>query len=190
MAKKELVSEETTTTEIAPVRDYSKAVQTFVDNGDMKAYLNLPSANGKWTLGQDKDPVPAGTKVVVDASSFQYGHVFWLGGRPIASVMASCAEAYPDVPEVQHDGSPIPPVAKLAPQYVFEVGFENGRKATVRGGTKGLLFVVQNLLDKIVQRAQAGETKLNPVVSLEVSSYTHPEHGLIHSPKCPVLGWV
>lgn len=189
MSKKELVNSEDTKA-VAPVRDYSHAVQQFVDNGDLKLYLNLPSANGKWTIGTDKDPVPNGTKVVVNASSFEYGHVYWLAGRPVASVMGSCAEEYPEVPTITHEGDPIPAAAKLAPQYLFEVGFDNGRTATVRGGTKGLLFVVQNLLDKIVQRAQAGETKLNPVVTLEVSSYTHKEHGLIHSPKCPVVGWV
>jgi hypothetical protein len=132
------INNETATENLpAVVPDYSKAMAQFEASGALTHYLNLPSAAaGKWTIGSDKDPVPAGTKVAVDAASFQYGWVYWLAGRPIATVMAPCTEPYPEAPTQTDEGGAIPPAARLSPQYSFTVAFDSGRKAVVRGGSR------------------------------------------------------
>jgi hypothetical protein len=41
----------------------------------------------------------------------------------------------------------------------------------------------------VIERDQQGATDVNPLVELRSSSYDHAEHGKIHTPKTPIVGW-
>jgi hypothetical protein len=162
--------------------------------------LNLPSKTGKWTIGRDQEAVPAGARVVMDPASIQMGFVAWYGGKSIASAMESIMSGrVAEPPVVDNEGEPLPtgtdpkgePLCKVSPQYQVTVTLEGsgGLKAIIRGGSVGFKFALEDVLQKIVLRARAGETRLSPVVELAVGSYVNA-YGKQYPPKFNVVNWM
>ena len=169
------------------------------DGQSAPLFINLPSKTGKWSVGRDQEALPAGTKVVMDPEALEIGWVAWYGGKNIANVMVDMLSGQaPEKPVADDEGKPLPsdvdpktgePLCKVSPQYVMGVTLEGGLRAIIRGGSVGFKFAIEDVLQKIVLRARAGETKLCPVLELAVGSYTNA-YGKQYPPKFNVVGWM
>jgi hypothetical protein len=155
-------------------------------------------SKGDWSVGQDKDPLPAGTYVVV-MDSMSRGWVKWVGNQIVDARVHAVTENLP-VPhrymlndldettwEKNPDGTPRDPWVRDYRVVLIQTSAPHGT-FTFIGASNGARVAMQDLCRAYsLDRHRFPDAM--PVVSLSVTSRQSKSYGVIKGPKFTVEGW-
>jgi hypothetical protein len=162
-------------------------LSTPQDNSGDFHYLKM-GKSGEWVYGADETEIDPNSAFVIDPDSYAQGFIAWGDGELLDEKMA-VAGAPPvtraDLPNVG---------AKWDDQVAFALkgveGKEDGMQFLYKVSSRGGKAAVAKLLSQIIERGQAGEMAICPVVLLETTSYKHKKFGKIFTPVLTVDEWV
>lgn len=151
-------------------------------------YLKM-SKTGDWVYGAEETEVGHDSAFVIDPDSYAQGFVAWDDGELIDEKMSVAGQApitkadLPDIGGVRWDS-----------QVAFALkgleGKEEGVQLLYKTSSKGGKAAVAELLSKIIDRGQAGEMEICPIVLLDTTSYKHKKYGKIFTPVLHVDEWI
>lgn len=153
--------------------------------GAMGGFLKFDFKDGSFSFGRDGDDV-TGDRAIINVRSLSHGWKLWAGGK-FTQTFVSIIDPLPTAPE-SVDGK-FPSEARAfagafyddgAPgeQFTFETNSYGGRKS------------VNDLIVKIMERANSNPAYMFPVVELHGQSYKNVKHGTtIFNPVFEVVAW-
>ena len=152
------------------------------------------SSEGIWCYGQDRTDVQPGSHWAVDVRSLKHGFIAWPPAtvkerKPLGERMVPASMPLPRQTELPDVGAP------YQLQFSFELlcmdGEDAGVMALYKNGSYGAKVIVQTLVEEIRKQAKRDQTKLCPVVKLEIRSYVHKEwKKTIYNPVLEITRWI
>jgi hypothetical protein len=161
----------------------------------------LKFSKGDWTVGQDADDMPAGTRLAADVENAELGWVRWYDRKPVERRMVAVVSGQrPPTREVlgHEDKALWPSDSSGRPQDPWQETYEipvreldgERREFLMTGSSKGFRDAFLSLMKQYGtdMRVQAGKT---PIVALGNDKYKHsnPEMGWIKTPTFLIVEW-
>jgi hypothetical protein len=166
----------------------AKAITPVSTGGDFQ-YLKMTKV-GEWVYGAEETEVGANSAFVIDPNTYAQGYVAWHNGELIAEQMSVAGEK----PVVLADCPELPAGVSYDAQVAFALkgieGSDEGVQLLYKVSSKGGKAAISTLLEQIIERGEAGEQDLCPIVVLDTSSYKHKKYGKIYTPVMTVDEWV
>ncbi len=169
---------------------------TIQGTGGVAAGLPFLSINaaGLWGFGQDRIEVEANSLWAIDVRTWKQGYIAWPGQgakerKPLGERMVPASAPMPDITTLPNVGQP------YQVQFSFELlcmsGQDAGTKVLYKNGSYGCKVAVQDLVEKVNAQALVDQTKLCPVVMLEIRSYYHTEWKKdFYNPILKIQKWI
>lgn len=153
------------------------------------AYLKMDKT-GCWIYGEDDTEVDPNSTFVINPSSYVQGFIAWDDGELVDERMAQAGTPPILLSEL--------PALEGGVRWDAQVGFtlrgvegdEDGVILNYKSSSRGGKKAISGLLTEIIERGQAGETALCPIVELDNDSYKHKKFGKIYVPILRVVEWV
>lgn len=156
-------------------------------------FLSINNA-GLWGFGQDRIEVEAGSLWAVDVRTLKHGYIAWPGQqakerKPLGERMVPASQPLPVLATLPDVGQP------YQLQFSFELlcmsGQDEGTAVLYKNGSYGARVAVQELVAKVGAQARNDQSKLCPVVTLEIRSYFHTEWKKdIYNPILQIQKWM
>ena len=152
------------------------------------------NGDGIWAYGQDRTEVEEASLWAVDIRSWQHGYIAWPPNtskdrKPLAERMVPASSPLP----LSRRCRRFPWSYQL--QFAFELlcmtGEDAGTMALYKNGRYGAKVIVQTLVEEVRKQAKVDQSKLCPVVELEIRSYFHQEwKKTIYNPVLQIHKWI
>jgi hypothetical protein len=152
------------------------------------------NGDGIWAYGQDRTEVQEGSLWAIDIRTWQHGYIAWPPNtskerKPLGERMVPASSALPDLASL-----PVVPVPYQL-QFAFELlcmtGEDSGTMALYKNGSYGAKVIIQTLVEEVRKQAKADQTRLCPVVELQIRSYFHQEwKKTIYNPVLQIHKWI
>lgn len=170
--------------------------------GEQASASNLPFLKfqkGEWTVGQNDDEVPTGTRFVADMGTLKAGWVRWWNGKPTESEMVSIALGHtppkrhelpdndPDQWERDQNGPRDPWQFTNTLELVNPADPDDRVMLSV--SSRGGINAVGALCKAYGSHIRHAPDEL-PVIALESDSYKHTQYGKVYVPLLRVTAWV
>jgi hypothetical protein len=156
-------------------------------------FLSINS-NGVWYHGQDRTEVEEGSHWAIDIRTWKHGYIAWPGQqakerKPLGEKMVPASSKLPDLATLPDVGQP------YQLQFAFELlcmsGADAGVVALYKNGSYGAKVIVQDLVERVRAQARIDQTRLCPVVVLDIRSYEHKEwKKTIYNPVLQIQKWI
>jgi hypothetical protein len=187
-------------TQLATVNENAfLAAAASMAGGDQKPILKF--SKGDWTVGQEDEDVPIGTRLAADIVNAEWGWIRWHDNKPVERrmVLVASGQQSPtrdalghedkDLWKVGSDGKPQDPWQRTIEIPVRELDGEKrefllaGSSNGFQGGCKALFAAFGKGM-----RENAGKV---PVIELGMSKYKHKnsEYGVIKTPEMAIVEW-
>ena len=150
--------------------------------------------SGVWAFGQDRTEVEAGSQWAIDIRSWKHGYIAWPDQKtkerkPLGERMVPASQPLPALASLPDVGQP------YTLQFSFELlcmsGEDSGIVALYKNGSYGAKVIVQDLVEKVRAQAKIDQTKLCPLVVLDIRSYFHAEWKKdIYNPVLQIQKWI
>jgi hypothetical protein len=154
----------------------------------------LKCAKGEWIYGADDTEVEEDSLWAVNPLSFEHGWVAWGSkerkneGVNVGEIMVPAVQPLPDelaLPEVNGDWS-----KSISFQLSCVSGEDEGTQVLYKANSHGAKKAYAVILELIVDKIDAGDSEIVPIVLLETDSYKHATYGKIHTPILEVKKWI
>jgi len=143
--------------------------------------------DGTWVVGVNNEPVSDGTQALVHLDKLRAGYVAWKAGRPVGEEMRSLLLEGPV------DPSSLPPVDAprgWEPQIAIGMTLlDDGLEVEFKSSSVGGRQAFASLLKAIYRQRLENQDEIVPVVSLTKGQYTHPDYGVVYTPRLVVVDW-
>ena len=156
--------------------------------------LYMKFAKGDWSYGVEETAPESDSVWAINPNSFQHGWTAWGSkgrgneGANVGEKMVSATQPLPlesDLPDVNGDWS-----SCIGMQLRCLNGEDAGLQVLFKSSSVGGRNAYASIIEQLVERAQAGEQKLVPVVRLESDSYKHSKYGKLFTPILKVDHWL
>ena len=160
--------------------------------GGSETYMKFTKF-GEWVYGVEGQETQEGSIWAVNPAQFLHGWTAWgteahgTDGQNVGEHMVNAGMAYPseaDLPEVKGKWS-----KSIAMMLRCTSGEDEGTQVLFKSNSLGGRKAYAGLIQKVVERIQAGETEVVALVELESDSYQHGTYGKIFTPVLKIVGW-
>lgn len=164
----------------------------------------LKFSKGDYTVGQENEEVPVGTRFAVSMDNFLVGWIKWVDQKPEEQVMGLLSEGYTppkrrelgdtdeEAWEADADGKPRDPW-QLTNQVLFKVPGKKRSDDVLFTFTTSSYGGISNLgkLCKAYGTSMRQHPDENPVIEIGVEKYKHSnaQYGTIKNPTFTIVGW-
>jgi hypothetical protein len=173
---------------------FKKQVTASAQNAPVQSFKPIIKFTkaGDWVLGKDRDEITPGTRLVVFGPSMQEGWLGWQNGKVVGEKMRPISGT--DVDDIEREE-----IAKIAPndgwyrQIGLEMKFQEGPdklQVLWKASTAGARDTFYRLVRSIAGQFLLSEEYVNPVITLDRSSYQHQTYGTIYKPELTVVDWM
>mgnify|MGYP006413482195 CR=1 FL=1 len=160
-------------------------------------YLTFSGKTGKYSLGQSKDDIDVDRLYYLEPASLQEGWICWKGGKPCArhdwSIYHRAEKAVPESALEDHSPYNRKKNEGWRPSRSFalldiEHHSESSKPVIFSTSTVSALNAVKDLLDKIAERAAAGEPSY-PIITMDREEFIAQEEKNF-KPQFTVEAWI
>lgn len=160
--------------------------------GGSETYMKFTKF-GEWVYGMEGTETQEGSIWAVNPAQFLHGWTAWgteahgTDGQNVGEHMVNAGMAYPaeaDLPQVKGNWS-----KAIAMMLRCTTGEDKGTQVLFKSNSLGGRKAYAGLIQKVVERIQAGETEVVALVELESDSYQHGTYGKIFTPVMKIVGW-
>jgi hypothetical protein len=146
--------------------------------------------NGTWSFGQLRTVPEADSTWAVNPRSFMRGYICFDSDNKPTERLASISQPMIDIAELPDLGFAWQEqwTVNLRCLNGADTGAEVVFKASTVGGTQAVAVLLEAIRDRLNSGQHNGEVV--PIVSLEKSSYPHPEHGKTWFPILAIADWM
>lgn len=171
----------------------NRAATTIPVKGGDYQYMKVDKNDGAWLYGQEDSEV-ADDLFAVNPGSFQWGYIAWPDEKskqvePHGEVMVPINRDMPDRDSL----APVPDGRGWEEQRSVEmvgvIGPSKGIKGLYKQSSVGAMKFFADLTNAVLDRVQAGEDAIVPIVKLWADPYQHKKYGRIFNPKFTITEW-
>jgi len=143
--------------------------------------------DGTWVVGVNNEPVADGTAALVHLDKIKAGYVAWKAGRPIGEEMRSLLLEGPADPSTLE---PVDAPRGWEPQVAIGMTLQDdGLEVEFKSSSVGGRQAFASLLKAIYRQRLENPAEIVPIVSLTKGQYTHPDYGVVYTPRLVVIDW-
>jgi hypothetical protein len=169
---------------------------SIADAGGVASGLPFIGINGDglWSYGQERIIVEEGSEWALDIRTLMHGYIAWPPAgakerKPLGERMVSANAPLPRLADLPDVG--VPYTMQFGVELKCVSGEDDGTVALYKNGSYGAKAMIKQLVLDVRKQAQVDQTRLCPVVELQIRSYLHPDwKKTFHNPILKMVRWI
>lgn len=166
----------------------NRAATTIPVKGGEYQYLKLDKGDGAWVYGQEENEI-GDDLLAVNPLSFQWGYIAWDDANVEGEVMVPITRELPVKDSLKQVNGPRGWEEQRSVNMVGVAGDTKGVQIQYKQGSVGAMKFFHKLTNAVLDRVQAGEDAIVPIIKLGSEDYKHKKYGRIYNPTFEIVEW-